>query len=1151
VLSSLRWSLALAVALVGALLAPSAEPADKKAPNKPLDALKLPADAIIVIINNLDDLTAMFPRNVRVPLEQLQALEAEVSRLKAALEAQKLAPTAPGKLHLEGRVEGNRAFLKATFEFATDKPKTFVTLGCKPALASNPMLTSLGEGKGNLYCDLRSDAENLLVYLDEAQPKGCQLTLDLALGLPPAQGNARSLELKLPGAVATSIELTLPTGARDVRLGDRPLAETAGLRLKDQRVVSGTLGAADKLSLSWKQGKTAGTGPKLLEAEGSIHVSVDGRAVNTVAKLTLKVLGGSTDRWEVLVPPGADLKVSAADEARLAGKIEAIEQAFASLRIIRLKEASAETLTVTVRLSTSPDTKNQGQVPVGPFIVRGAVRQPGSIFVTSAGVEPRLHPHGDATRRDPTGDEKTMYPAPWLRVYGYDVPPQPVKPTMAYGPTGSYSLLDIEAEAVLGQVRTQTTNTLELRGDSGRRQWSVFTRIHADLINQGTVERIEIQVPKECVLVPSANNPPAPVKKVKAEEGKVTLELSTGETWSEFTTMLEFHYPVVVLERGEELFELPRVLDAAAGSRTEVKVKAPKDVELTTPGRPGVTALVVTSSHELEWKPEAGSPDAERPPAAIAVAWRPYQPEVHALADVTLTAPDRQAQVHHELRYRFPPSPRGSGEATLAVTLRLPAGVQLETFKVSGGRLLAAEDKQVRRIQLDAPAGQEAVLRLDYAFLLPTENAEGDTTFAVPLVVPEQVTHGETRVRVWSEPGTLPELARPDSGWALLNIEKVRGKGKPVPLPVLVLETQRVDLPLTLRLAEVVGERVTVLADRALIRVEVTEGQGYRYRASFHLTQLLTKNLDIEVPAPVPRLGLAVKLDGAPVRWSVVDENGQRSDSGRVARLELDPELVQRSVLEVSYQILPGHVSGGTFQTVLQPPVLRGEPGRVLTRWQVTLPAGWVALGPEGGAGMPRVWRPSGWLLVPRLAASAGEMEQWFKGNENLPISAEFASAPNPDLICLRSGLEPLTITHAPFKPWLWCCSLAVLLSGLAMYFLARRASRGSPTWFWVCLTLLTFGIGALWLFRPTALAALAYGSELGAVVLVVFAAGLWLMHERQRRQIVFLPSFRRGRGASSIVRTAPATASGGSGPKPPPGEPSTVDVPQKAASSH
>ncbi len=176
---------------------------------------------------------------------------------------------------------------------------------------------------------------------------------------------------------------------------------------------------------------------------------------------------------------------------------------------------------------------------------------------------------------------------------------------------------------------------------------------------------------------------------------------------------------------------------------------------------------------------------------------------------------------------------------------------------------------------------------------------------------------------------------------------------------------------------------------------------------------------------------------------------------------------------------------------------------------------------------------------------------RWFAGNENVPHAPDTDNSVNPNLICLRSGLESLTVMHAPFKPWLWCCSLTVLLIGLGLYFLARRASRGSQGWFWLCLALLTFGVGALWLFRPTAMASLAYGAELGAFVLLVAAVLLWLMHERQRRQIVFLPSFRRGRGGSSLLRAGAGATSSGNIPRPQHGEPSTVDAPRPAGSNH
>jgi hypothetical protein len=66
---------------------------------------------------------------------------------------------------------------------------------------------------------------------------------------------------------------------------------------------------------------------------------------------------------------------------------------------------------------------------------------------------------------------------------------------------------------------------------------------------------------------------------------------------------------------------------------------------------------------------------------------------------------------------------------------------------------------------------------------------------------------------------------------------------------------------------------------------------------------------------------------------------------------------------------------------------------------------------------------------------------------------------------------------------------------------------------------------------------AIAYGCEPGFVVLLAVLGLQWLMHQRYRRQIVFLPSFSRGPAGSSLIRKTPSS-------RPPSGEPSTVDVP-------
>jgi hypothetical protein len=90
-----------------------------------------------------------------------------------------------------------------------------------------------------------------------------------------------------------------------------------------------------------------------------------------------------------------------------------------------------------------------------------------------------------------------------------------------------------------------------------------------------------------------------------------------------------------------------------------------------------------------------------------------------------------------------------------------------------------------------------------------------------------------------------------------------------------------------------------------------------------------------------------------------------------------------------------------------------------------------------------------------------------------------------------------------------------------------------------VALALVVIGV-----FWPTLLAALLYGAQPGLVVLLAACLLQWLLQERNRRRIVFLPSFSRSRSGSSLVRgNKPSSAS----KRKQHGEPSTVDEPKPA----
>jgi hypothetical protein len=1157
-----RRALACAVLLTSTALLlpirlPAREGADKKGEPAPADKksapLFPPAGDILGVYDKLSDALRRAPDAVVLTFKKYEEMRAELARLRALLERPETIP--PSKCLLKGKVEGNLVQIQAQFEFVTDRPRVVVSLACGQAHAlgvaldgRTPQLLGGGRLPGG-------EPEGFSVQVEK--PGEHQLTLDLALPLEARPGGP-GLTLDLPRAASTRLEIDLPGGTRDVRLGGKGLAETL-VSLRGTRL-AGSLGAADRLELSWK-GAHPGSGAPVLLADGLVSVRFDSRGLSSEARLVLRALGGPVGQWRLLVPSRADVKPVAADEARVS-RIDTLDQKGASVRTIRLKEASTDPLTLTVRLTT-PVPRPGTRAGVGPFTVLGASRQSGSVLVSNAAPELHLefHPAAGLSQRAASDEEQRRDPA-LVAAFHYGPPAgSSASDRPAPGAPGSLPWLDLEAQTVRGQIRARVTHTLTLAPDAnspagtrpGALRWQVTTEVVATP-RWADVDRLLVKMPPGCDYSEDGVPLPDKVRQVVYDRAARTVEFRLvrgGEALKPFTLTLEATYappeegPTAaggVRPGRAVLLPLPHLAGAVVLGG-EVTVRVPRELELVPPegGNAGLE-LARQTAHELSWR------CPRRAPERVEVGWRAWRPEVRAEAVVDLTLAGRQGRVRHELRFRFaPPAPA-------QVALRVPAALGDSLRVVQGGRLAApavtkpggppGPGETLRTIALEA-TGQEgaALVVLDYAFGVPER--PGAAGFAVPLVVPEGVTQGETRVRVWAEPEALPRPAGPlgagsaANPWVELGIEEVPGQPR---LPALVLRGGRIDLPLALRLDEP-GSSFAVLVERALVRVTVG-GPGaadglQHYRTSYLVARLAGRHLDVELPAPVHTLQLRVLLDGRPVAYETVDEQGERDHGGRVARLRLSPNLVKRrAVLDLTYQLAPGR-GGGPLRTTLRPPVLRGEPGRVPTRWQVNLPANWVPVAVAGGEGPgpAHTWGWRGWLLAPRLALTGADLERWFAGGE---AAVETPAAP-PSLVCWRDGAEPVVITHVAQQTWLLVCSLGLLVLGLGLSWLTWPApGRSGPgAWLWPLLALLTLGVVLVALRWPTALAWVAYGCQPGAVVLALVAAVQWLLHERYRRQIVFLPSFSRGRG-SSLLREAPR----------PPSEPSTVDVPARAASS-
>src|SRR5262249_17754099 len=152
--------------------------------------------------------------------------------------------------------------------------------------------------------------------------------------------------------------------------------------------------------------------------------------------------------------------------------------------------------------------------------------------------------------------------------------------------------------------------------------------------------------------------------------------------------------------------------------------------------------LVRQSTHELTYRAP------RRPPPYVDVAWRPYRPPVRVTAVVDLTLGPGETRVRHELRYQLPAA-TGTGRLALHVPAAA-AGLRV----VRWGKLVegVAGPVEERTVHLTPDEARQPVVVLEYTVPLPSS---GDATL-FPLVTPDKITDGESRVRIWAGPGGLP-----------------------------------------------------------------------------------------------------------------------------------------------------------------------------------------------------------------------------------------------------------------------------------------------------------------------------------------------------------------------------------------------------------
>ncbi|MFN4259828.1 MAG: hypothetical protein ACK4RK_11055 [Gemmataceae bacterium] len=1053
-------------------------------------------------------------------LREFQKLLDERDRLRALLEAVSK-PRVPNECRLTGRVVGDVVRVQATFHIVTEEARELIALGCHKA---RPIAARFDDGQ--LPILLPPGDDGFLVRLEK---KDHPYTVILDMEVPVfVRDQQRGFELSLPRAAVTLLEaFDGPDAVQDVRIKfrereqldakfrEREQVETAvSLRARNPQRRALALGPTDRLEISWRGPTPQQPDQPLVDSQGEIDVLVEENQITTTARLTLKTLRGQTDVWKIYAPTQAIVELPNQQYATVVPPTDAKNPVWT----VQLTEPGSGPLTVHIR---QRQMRNGQRLAVGPYFVLNAFRQQGRILIKApADVRVRVTPRGEIIpmpvpeAQRPESGTSVMYHYFNLPNVVRAAPPPP--------------LVELDVEKLQGVLQSRLVHHLQLTSEG----WLIRTDIHITPVRM-IVDRLEVEVP---------NN----LRQIRAEpatlvESVELLEPEKGAARALIKLAQAQGGPFVSPEKAEFRVTLHGLVAMADDVQDAILLLPQPRNTLDQGGEFHIHLPEGWEMSHVAWEPRMpltntgqGAWRFDQAPTHVDLGWRQHRLDLSVDTSMDVSLNLEAAQAHVRCRFRFP------RERLRQLRVHMP-GLARERLPIVQGGVLVPQADLIGILELDDAAFQKREVTLEYWFDLPAADSRvAQRDFVVPLFWCADATQTLTQVRVWSDPGVKPVLA--SRVWEIRPPEIVPGRDR---LPSLVMRATGTDLPLVIALTEsALAPLAAIAVDRVLVQVFVRENGEQEYRTRFLINKLTTRTLDLELPTrggTISSLNLDLRLDGHIPNMEPLDDHVPPNDRGHLVRLRMpQPESHQYPmVLDVYYVITPGigaANSGGllsrmSFWTSFQPPQLRGNVFLGRVRWQVELPGNWVAFEQGRGTTVEQQWGLRGWLPAPRASASHDDLERWFSGST--------AGNPNrPSLVCWQTTLQPLSIMHVPQQVWLLLCSLVVLTVGLLLYYAPLSRAQ-----FWCILAVLGLTGITLGVWWPSFLPLIVYGSQPGILILALVLGIQWMLQQRYRRQLIFMPGFSRVRSGSSVTR--------GSSKVRIRGEPSTVDaVPPPAGAS-
>ncbi|HEV8062210.1 MAG TPA: hypothetical protein VGP68_20190, partial [Gemmataceae bacterium] len=1084
---------------------------EKKPGSVTMDALRLPARAVLVLYDEAKDALQLLPRLIVMTPEEYQRIQDQLEQLRRQVRAEK--PEAPSVCKLKGRVDGDLVRLEAHFEFHTEGPKATVRLGCQKAWP----ISAKVDGKTPW---LRQTDDGLVLIVET--PGKHVATIELLAPLVSRRGPRgpeRGLDLDLPRAAITKIErLELPAGVAEVRLGSRQLKPR---RLENRAELLESVlvgpGPVDHLDLTWQAPRNAGVmiaAPVFAVGE-HIIVRVHDAEILTEAEITLRVLRGEMSKWRLRMPaPGAtvvELKPAAQEEDRVSAIEKQLDGNFVNWDVSS-KDPTSETLRLSLQVRQPRPRLPLG---IGPIGVAGATTQRGEIEIRAAeDLRLTLQESPELNRRELT-EEQRRDKVRAAYVFG----------SLVDASAAAAPLVSVQVEDVKGVVEAKTLQSLRFLENEKNKSpaWQLVTRVEITPLRTG-VDRLEFTLPAGYEYDGSVGPMPAElVEEVTPDPAAQRLAIKLAQKQTKpFAFSITGIYPLADDRIPKASLELPRPLTwdderQGPGQRLpvldrggEVTVQIPEAFELFDPanGRGLDPRSAKGLGSSLLFAPRAVRPTtagmreytwiSERLPKSIDLNWRPYRPEmpVDATVDVSLSA--GRARVRERLQFQFlqPPPPQ--------VPLKVRRGFELEA--VEGGRFVGETDANGERdLILQTPVGKIHTVTLEYLVPLPPADAAGRTVL-IPVFQAQTATRGRTRVRVWCDADLSVSSSSKEWSVGLPEIAADRES-----LPVLVLNGGLADAaPLYLESSP--HSAAAVLVDRVLVCATIGDDGTQSYRTRFVLQRLADHRLELEFPVLLGRGNVVVTLGGKRLPLTFLDASGKPAEIGKTARLAVEPELYRQPViLDVRFDVDRERLEEPSrWQIRLQPVILHNAIMLGRVRWQVEAAGDLIPLLAREGYTREQRWGWRGWLWGPRPAATAADLEQWLQGSLTAPAS----DANEPSFVCWKSSLGEMRLLLIPNRFWLLLCSLAAL-----MLFVVLAIVPMPGYLYGTVVAVVTALLGAVGLFWPDLLGLAAFGCEPALVVLCILLGVRWRLHHQYRQRMVFMPGFTQLKNGSSLTK--------------------------------